>query len=854
MSWSVRDEGSCTISARNGNDFVKLSALWRIARRDLNARFRGLRLLAICLFLGVATLAAIGSLTAGISDELSRRGQTILGGDVEVGVAQRSATGQELEALREFGNLSSTVRLRAMAIKADGSDSILAELKAVDGAYPLYGKLTLADGRAVRAPARGAVYVGPSLVDRLDLKIGDRVRFGDASLTVAGIIGDEPDRLGEGFTLGPVALVSLPTIEDTRLIQPGSLYQSKYRIRLPSGADPAATVKRIEKQFPEAGFDVQDRSNGAPGTRRFIERMGQFLTLVGLAALVIAGIGVGNGVGSYLEGKRGSIATLKVTGADSGMIFRLYLMQIFAVAALAILVGLIVGSLLPPVIGWIAGDILPVAPGFNIYPAPLATSAAYGFLTAFAFALPPLSRARTVPAAGLFRAVIDRSTRIDRQAAICVGVSIAAIVALAVGTARDPIFSLSFIAAAFALLVLLALIAWGLRKLAAALPRPKAPLLRLALANLHRPGAQTSALVVALGLGLTLFVTLATIQTSIDAEIKSTVPERAPSFFVLDVPREGEKKFVAMVKAAAPNASINMIPALRGRIVAYGGQRVDALTEIPEGAWMLRGDRGLTYSATLPKGSTLTAGQWWAPGYKGPPLVSLDEQAASVLGLKIGDSLTISLLGVEVEARIASLRKIEWDNFGLNYIMVFSPGSLDAAPHNMVATLTVPKAAERALAKSIPPAFPSSSMIEVGEVVSQVTTLLTQMAQAIAAAASIAILAGIAVLVGAIAAARSSRIYDSVILKLLGSTRGQILAAQGLEYAVLAIILGLISLGLGLAAGWYVVVQIFDFGFRPDPWVLAATLAGGVGLTFLLGIIGSLPILAARPAEALRSL
>jgi putative ABC transport system permease protein len=309
-----------------------------------------------------------------------------------------------------------------------------------------------------------------------------------------------------------------------------------------------------------------------------------------------------------------------------------------------------------------------------------------------------------------------------------------------------------------------------------------------------------------------------------------------------------------MVKAAAPNAVINMIPALRGSVIAYGGQRVDQLETLPEGAWILNGDRGLTYSGDLPKGSTLTAGKWWPKDYKGPALVSLEQDVAASLGIGVGDNLTISLLGVEVEAKITSLRTVEWDNFGLNYVMVYSPGSLDAAPHNMVATLTVPKSAERVLAKSIPPAFPSASLIEVGEVVGQVTTLLTQMAQAIAAAASIAILAGIAVLVGAIAAARASRIYDSVILKLLGSTRAQILGAQAMEYGVLALILGAISLALGLGAGWYVITQIFDFTFAPDPVVLAITLLGGSGLTFVLGIVGSLPILAARPAEALRSL
>jgi putative ABC transport system permease protein len=830
---------------------LTLPAIWRIARRDLSARIRGLRLLAVCLFLGVATLAAIGSLTASIAEELSRRGQSILGGDIQIAIAQREATAAELAAFRKAGALSETVRMRAMAI---GSDSVLAELKAIDGVYPHYGALTLANGKSVAAPGKGQVYIGPSLANRLDLKTGSTVRFGEASFTVEGIIKDEPDRLGEGFTVGPVAIISMASLPATGLIQPGSLFESKYRIKLPATADPAIVAKDLEGSFPNAGWELTDRSNGAPGTRHFIERMGQFLTLVGLAALVIAGIGVGNGVGSYLESKRASIATLKVTGADSGLIFRIYMMQIFAVASVAIILGLGVGSLMPQAIGWVAGDVLPVTPGFSFHLIPLAASAAYGLLIALAFALPPLARARTVPAAGLFRAIVEKGTRIDKRTALWVTAAILAIVGLAVGTAREPTFSLIFIGAAFGLLLLLAGIAWSMRRVAMRLPRPKAPLPRLALANLHRPGAQTQALVVALGLGLTLFVTLAAIQTSINAEIKTQVPEKAPSFFVLDVPRDQADRFSNMVKKAAPDAAINIIPALRGTITEFGGQRVDQLEELPEGAWVLNGDRGLTYSAAVPSGSVVSAGQWWASDYKGPPLVSLDQRVAEALGVSVGDSLTVSVLGVEVPAKIAALREVKWENFGLNYAMVFSPGSFDAAPHNMVATVTVPKVAERQLAKTLPPAFPSASLIEVGEVVGQVSNLLTQMAQAIAAAASIAILAGIAVLIGAIAAARQSRIYDSVIMKLLGSTRRQILGAQAMEYGILAFVLGLLSLALGLGAAWYVVVQIFDFQFAPDPWVLAVTLAGGAGITFVLGIAGSLPILAARPAEALRSL
>ncbi|SNS99131.1 ABC transporter permease [Sphingopyxis indica] len=832
---------------------LPLATLWRIARRDLATRIRGLRLLAVCLFLGVATLAAIGSLTRGITSELETRGQTILGGDVEFELPQREATPAEMAAFRRAGTASATVRMRAMAA-VPGGDALLAELKAVDAAYPLYGTIRLESGTRRGPPPPGRVWIGADLASRLALKVGSRVKFGEKMFVVDGIIADEPDRLGEGFTLGPVAIIGMGDLPATELIQPGSLYESKYRIRLPASADPAAVGKRLSAEFPDAGWDVNDRSNGAPGTRRFIERMGQFLALVGLAALVIAGIGVGNGVASYLAGKRPGLATLKILGADSATVMRIYALQILAVAAAAIVAGLAVGAFAPSIITAIAGDVLPVKPGLAVYPLPLAVSAAYGLLIAVVFALPPLAAARQVPAAGLFRATVDGMARPERRTVVAVGVALAAIVALAVGTAREPLFALGFVGAAAGLLIILVGLGWLVRRIASRLPRPKRPLLRLALANLHRPGAATGALVVALGLGLTLFVTLAAVQTSITAEIARTVPQRAPSFFILDIPRDRAAQFRALVAQADAKAEVNMIPALRGSITEFGGQRVDQLETLPEGAWVLRGDRGLTYSPDLPKGSTLVGGAWWPADYKGPPLVSVERDVAQTLGLRIGDTLTVNVLGVEVQAKIASFRTVEWDNFGLNYVLVFSPGTFAAAPHNMVATVAVTPAAEAELARSLPRAFPSASLIQVRDVVSQVTTLLTQMSQAIAAAASIAILAGIAVLIGAIAASRERRVYDSVILKLLGATRGQILGAQGVEYGLLAAILALLSLGLGLAAAWYVVTQIFDFTFAPDPLVVGLTLLGGAGLSFMIGIAGSWPLLSARPARALRSL
>lgn len=833
------------------------AALWRIARRDLNAGFRGLRLLFVCLFLGVATLATIGSLTASISGELSARGRVILGGDVEVAMTQREADAAALAAMREgTTGFSATIRLRAMAngpARPGTPGAVLTELKGVDSAYPLTGTLRLAAGRY--APlAADAIVVDRALAERLLLRVGDTLRYGTARFRVAGIIAEEPDRVSEGFTLGPVAIVSLDGLRRTGLIQPGAMYEAKYRLTLPPAVAPSAVVDRLKARFPAEGFETKTRDRAAPGADRFFQRLGQFLGLIGLAALVIAGIGVGNGVGAYLIAKRGGIATLKVLGATSRDIEWLYLMQIGAVSLVAVASGLAVGAALPAVIVALVGDLLPVRPATGLHPLPLGTSAAFGLLIALAFALPPLARARTMPAAALFREGVERRAGIERRTAVRVALAAAAIAALAIGTARDPLFAAAVLGSVAGVLLLLAGLGWAIRRLAARAPRPKAPLVRLAIANLHRPGAQTGALVVALGLALTLFVTLAAIQTSLDAEIARAVPARAPDQFVLDVPSDQRARFERLVKANAPEAALNIVPSLRGTIVAYGGTRVADLKAIPDDAWFLRGERGVTYSPTLPQGSVLSAGAWWPADYAGPPLVSLDREAARTLGLKVGDTLTVSILGREITATIASLREIHWETLGFNYLMVFSPNTLAAAPHSLTATIEMDDAHQGAVTRALLAAFPSASIIATREIVGQVRTILDQMAAAILLSASVAILAGIAVLVGAIAASRAARTYDSTILKTLGATRAQVLGAQAIEYALLAGLLALLALGLGGGAAWFVIVRVFDFGWSPDWGVVLGTLGAGAFLTLGIGLAGSWPVLSARPAAVLRRL
>jgi putative ABC transport system permease protein len=295
------------------------------------------------------------------------------------------------------------------------------------------------------------------------------------------------------------------------------------------------------------------------------------------------------------------------------------------------------------------------------------------------------------------------------------------------------------------------------------------------------------------------------------------------------------------------------VPSLRGSIVALKGVRV-ATMKMPPDSWVLRGDRTITWSATVPPRNRVVAGHWWPADYRGAPLVSIEERAAQALKLKVGDTITVAVLGVEVPARIAALRKIDWGGLGLNFAIVFSPGYIEEAPHGLLASVYAAPARDGAIARRVAAALPSVTLIRVGDVIGQLSAVLGQVAVAIRAAAAVTVAAGIAVLIGAVSASGRARRYDSVILKLLGGSRRQVLGAQALEYGILSLVLVAVALAMGTGAGWYVVTRVFEIAWAPRWDVVAGTLAVAIAMTLGTGIAGSLPALRARPAEALREL
>jgi putative ABC transport system permease protein len=830
----------------------------RLALREMRGGLRGLKLLAVCLFLGVAALSGIGSLSRALGEGLLSDGRAILGGDVELRLTQRRATPDEWRAFTREGRVSEQIEMRAMTGRPGSGMRVLVELAGVDGAYPLYGTVELSGTRPgvtlQQLLAEGKAAVDQSLLDRIEGRVGDRLELGTREVTIGAVIATLPDRAGSGLAWGPTVLVSRDVIEASGLVQPGSLVRYHYRIRTPEGTDAQAAVERLQAGFPEEDWRERTHENSAPGVRRFVGSMGQFLTLVGLTSLIVAGVGVANGVGFYLESKSGAIAALKALGATSGQVAASYLLQIGLVAALSITAGAFAGALFPYVAVWLIGDALPVEPAVGVFPRTLVLAAGYGALIAAAFTVWPLVRARGTPAARLFRDVVEEQARPPVGVLALIAAPLLLVAAVAVWRSDQKLLAAGFVAAAAGLVGLLMLVARVLRWMALRAPRPRDPLLRLAVDGLTRPRAPAAQLIMALGLGLTLFAALAVVETNLAGQIQRTVPEKAPALVYLDVASADMPAFVETVGRAAPGAVIEAVPSLRGPITAVNGVPVREMKKVPDEAWILSGDRGLTYAAEVPQGNEVVEGEWWPADYTGPPLVSLAEEQARALELGPGDRITVSVLGVEVEATIANLRKVDWDSLGFNFALIFAPGTLEEAPHNFMASVALPPEEEAPLLRATARAFPAATVLRIKDLLATAGDMLAQVSVAVRTAASVTIAAGIAVLVGALAAQRRARVYDAVVMKMLGADRRQLLGALVIEHGAIALVLAVLALVLGGAAGWYVVVHVLELEWQPRWFPVIATVVAGGAITIGLSLAGSWAALSARPARVLRSL
>jgi putative ABC transport system permease protein len=833
--------------------------LWlRYALKNLRSGLKGFWVLLSCLTLGVAAIAIIGSLAKSIERGLAEQGQPLLGGDVEFSLIHREVDGKELSYIKSLGPMSRVATLRAMATAGDRST--LVEVKAVDDVYPLYGALTLEGSSRANSIHNSAefpqVFVDPLLLGRLNLKSGDSLKIGTLQLQIAGVITAEPDRISDGIALGPRLLMSHETLQKTGLIQPGSLVTWRYRVKLVDTelAAAKAIVEKANTDFPNAGWRVRARDNAASGAERFVERLGYFMTLVAIAALTIGGSGIANAVSAFVTARQNAIATLKCLGLRNRDVLGLYLTEVLLVGALGISIALGLGAVAPSIMKAVAGNIIPLPVATGINWGPLAAAAILGFLILLGFAILPLARIAGVRGSDLFRAQISPTRGRFAWSWLAVAVMFIVLAGVfVISIDQNPILTAQFLGALAASFAVLSLLAWALLKLVAVLPKPRNILLRHALAEMHRPGSSSFSVILALGLGLSLFVTLALTDSTISREIKAGIPDQSPAFFFLDVRNEELPTFRDAVKKEAGVKDVSNAPMLRGRVIAVKGIAADKVQTKPGTDWALRGDRGLTYAATLPEGSELVKGQWWPADYKGKPLVSLVDEIADGIGIDIGDKITVNVLGREIEAEVANLRRVNWRSMGINFVMVFSPNTLEAAPHSHVVTVEMSGGDEAGLLNRMASAFPSVTAVRVKDALELVSQLLGQMLSAVRGANGLTLLTGVLVLAGALAAGLSNRSYEAVVLKTYGATRKQLLLAFAMEYGVLGLVAALFGIVTGSLGAWYLARFVLEMPFVFSWGSAALTALIAMIVTIGAGLLVTVRALNVKPSFYLRN-
>lgn len=828
-----------------------MTLAWTIARRELRGGLRGFIVFLACLALGVAAIAGVGTVRSAIQAGLTEQGATLLGGDAQVEFTYRFATEAERAYLDQISDqMSEVIDFRSMAVA--GESRVLVDVKAVDGAYPLLGRVEGVDDLAAALAGRGAVIDG-ILADQMGLAIGDRFKLGAAEFHLAGRLTREPDSATGGFAMAPRVMVLRADLAQSGLLGPGTLFDSAYRLILPQGADFDQVKDALLAQFPDAGLRWQDSRRPAPSVSRFVDRMGDFLILVGLAGLAVGGVGVGAAVRSYLEAKIATIATLRVLGATGGLIFRVYFLQITLLAAVGVVLGLILGAGLPLMFSAQITAALPFPADVGLAARPLIEAAFYGMTSAFLFALWPLARSEDVRAAALYRGGVAGGLPRARYLLGLLGLT-ALLVGGAVALSGNWMLTLGMAGGVLAALILLALAAmalsWAVRRAARSSWLQGRVALRAALAAIGAPRSETTQVVLALGLGLTVLASVGQIDFNLRAAIARDLPSRAPSYFFVDIQPDQIDGFRAKLAANAAVTRVDSAPMLRGIITQINGQ--DA-KKVAGNHWVVQGDRGVSYADSIPDGTKVTEGKWWPQDYTGAPEISFAADEAKEMGLKLGDDLTVNILGREITAKITSFRAVDFSSAGMGFVMTVNAAAVAGAPHTYIATVYADAGAEAGILRDLATAYPNITAIGIKAAIARVAEALGAIAQATTLAAMATLATGFVVLIGAAASGEAARIYEAAILKVLGASRGRILASFALRAALTGAAAGIVAIGAGAAGAWAVMYFVMDSAYEFEPVSALAVVLGGILATLLAGLIFVLRPLSRRPAGVLRA-
>ena len=830
----------------------------RFARRELRGGLRGFRIFLGCVILGVAAIAAIGTVRESITEGLAQEGAILLGGDAEIEFTYRFATADERDWMNtKAERVSEIVDFRSMAVSPDGERG-LTQIKAVDDDYPLLGQIGLSPDMALDQALAGqdgvpGAVMDPLLSAKLGLEPGDRFKLGTNDYVLSAEITREPDNATAGFSLGPRTIVRTDALDGSGLLGAGTLFSTHYRMDLPAGADLADLQQEAEAVFSDSGLRWSDARNGAPRVAEFVNRLGAFLVLVGLSGLAVGGVGISAALRAYLSTKTETIATLRTLGADRQTIFLTYFLQIGVLACLGLVLGLGLGVGTPILLAPLIEARLPVPAVFAPYPGPMGEAVLYSVLTVLIFTLWPLARAQDIRAATLFRDAFGAGRALPRWPyLVTITLLTGGLLSAATWFSGNLMLTMWTAGGIAGALVMLGLASVAIRQAARRMKTAARgrPALSWALAAIGGPGSTAGPVVLSLGLGLSVLAAVGQIDQNLRSAISRDLPTRAPAYFFVDIQKDQMPGFMERLENDPAVTGIDSAPMLRGILTRINDRPAK---EVAGGHWVIEGDRGISYAAALPERTTITQGEWWGPEYDGPPQISFAAEEAAEIGLKLGDVITVNILGRDINATLTSLREVDFSTAGMGFVMVMNPAALEAAPHTFISTVYAKPEAEAAILRDLSAQFPNITAIRVRDAIDRVSGILAGLASATAWGATATLLTGFLVLIGAAAADQTARTREAAILKAIGASRARILQSLALRAALLGAAAGLVALGAGIAGGWAVTYFVMETDFAVAWGSAVMIVSGGALISLLAGLGFAWRPMQARPARILRA-
>jgi len=799
------------------------------AGRMLARDWRGgeLSILVASLAVAVAIVTGISSFTTRLQAALEQESHRFLGADLVVSSSRPIDDRWRDEAAAQGLDSALTAEFPTMVVAGD-DDMVLGSVKAVTEAYPLRGTLGVRDDPflpqrdATAVPGRGEVWLESRLFPLLKVELGDTVGIGESRLTVTAAVGVEPDRAAGFANLGPRVLMNYADLEATRIIQPGSRVDHKLLL---AGTPAAVARHRVQLEAKLEGWQrLRDVENAQPAISRALGRAESFLLLAGSLGVVLAGVAIALAARRFSERHTDYVAIMKSLGARSGAISRLYGVSLLLIGLVATLLGSLAGWGLQTGFFAAFADALPVEPGSGDW-RPYLIGGVTALTCLLCFAWPPLRRmAQTSPLR-----VLRRDLEVDTgRSVLDYVIGLVAILLLMWWYSADWRLSLAVLAGLSTAVALGGVVAIVLLRSTRLVGMQAGSVWRLALSGVQRRGAGNAVQVVIFGIAIMLLLILLLVRTSLLSEWRAQLPEGAPNHFVLNIAAHEVEPIAALLTERAIETE-PLFPMVRGRLVAINEER---LGQDGEDGRRQR-ESNLTWSADIPDGNELVAGQWWEAGTEAA-LVSLEQGYAQRLAAGVGDTLEFDIGGEVLRAEVANIRALDWGTLQPNFFLVFPPGLIEAYAATFMTSFHLP-AEKKTFLNTLVRAHPTVTVIEMDVVIEQVQTIIERVTAAVELVLAIIVFAAALVLIAGVRASIAGRMHENAILRTLGARRGLLLGSLMIEFAVLGLCAGVLGVAAAELAAWLLQTQVLDMGYRlhPQLWplgpLMGVVLIGGVG-------------------------